>query len=88
MKQIETTIHSAKTNFSRLIAMLERRDVDRILIKRRSEIVGELKVYNPQDKSRILGIAQGQFTFNKMDLDRAAKEAAADFDRSRAGLND
>ncbi len=61
----------AKTNFSRLLAMLESREEDEIIICRNNREVARITLIPPVDVSRRIGIAKGLFAvpddINEMD---------------------
>ncbi len=52
----------AKTNFSKLLAMLENREEDEIIICRNNKEVARITLIPPVDVSRRIGIAKGLFT--------------------------
>lgn len=85
MKEIETTIHNAKTHLSKYLAMLERREIDRVIIKRRNEIVGELKPPPLTRKPKLIfGLLKGKIDGEKAkaELDLTTQETMEEIESS------
>jgi hypothetical protein len=74
MKQIETTIHNAKTHLSKYLAMLERREIDRVVIGRRNEDKNWELTFRPLVKPQIKFGALKDLHFDKEGADQDMKE--------------
>lgn len=66
----------AKTNFSKLLAMLENREEDEIIICKNNKEIAKIILIPQVDVSKRIGIAKGLFTvpddINEMDDEIAA----------------
>lgn len=66
----------AKTNFSKLLAMLENREEDEIIICKNNKEIAKITLIPQVDVSKRIGIAKGLFTvpddINEMDDEIAA----------------
>ncbi|MBR5581795.1 MAG: hypothetical protein IKW26_10930 [Treponema sp.] len=66
----------AKTNFSKLLAMLENREEDEIIICKNNKEIARITLIPQVDVSKRIGIAKGLFTvpddINEMDDEIAA----------------
>ena len=66
----------AKTNFSKLLAMLENREEDEIIICKNNKEIAKITLSPQVDVSKRIGIAKGLFTvpddINEMDDEIAA----------------
>ena len=66
----------AKTNFSKLLAMLENREEDEIIICKKNKEIARITLIPQVDVSKRIGIAKGLFTvpddINEMDDEIAA----------------
>ncbi|GEM_PF-2602285 len=75
MKEIETTVHNAKTHLSKYLAMLERREIERVIIKRRDKIVSQISLPPEAGKPELrFGTLKGKISsFDKKGADREMK---------------
>ena len=66
----------AKTNFSKLLAMLENQEEDEIIICKNNKEIAKITLISQVDVSKRIGIAKGLFTvpddINEMDDEIAA----------------
>ena len=69
----QVNIFQAKTDLSRLILSLEKREQDKIIIARDGVPVAMLSLYEPQSKKRLLGKFNGKFSLPD-DLDACNDE--------------
>ena len=69
----KVNVLEAKTNFSKLIALLESKEEDEVIICKNNNPVATLKLIPKVDVSKRIGIAKGKITvpdleeFNSMD---------------------
>ena len=68
----------AKTNFSKILTMLENKEEDEVIICRSNKPVARLTLVPPVDVSKRIGIAKGLFTIPD-DINFMDDEIAADF---------
>ncbi len=72
----QVNVLEAKTNFSKLLAMLERREESEVIICRNGTPVAKITPYE-RDRSKAFGIAKGMFTvpddFDDMMADEIAE---------------
>ena len=69
----------AKTNFSKIIAMLERKEEKEVIIARAGKPVAKVVLYeNPFDVSNRIGVAEGKFVCPD-DIDECNDEIARMF---------
>ena len=70
----------AKTNFSKIIAMLERKEEKEVIVARAGKPVVKIIAVEPFDVSKRLGIAKGKFELpDDFDLDECNAQIAAMF---------
>lgn len=72
---MQVNILEAKTDFSRLIRLLETRKEDSITVARNGKPVARITLINEVPVSRRIGIAKGKFTI-KGDFDADNREIA------------
>ncbi len=72
---MQVNIYEAKTNFSKLIRLLETRKEDFITVARNGKPVARITFINETPVSRRIGIARGKFTI-KGDSDADNDEIA------------
>ena len=68
----------AKTNFSKIIAMLERGEEKEVIVARAGKPVVKITWIEPVDVSKRIGIAKGKFTLPD-DIDECNDEIARMF---------
>lgn len=68
----------AKTNFSKIIAMLERKEEKEVIVARAGKPVVRITYIEPDDISKRIGIAEGKFTLPD-DIDECNDEIARMF---------
>ena len=69
----------AKTNFSKLLAMLENREEDEIIICKNNKEIAKITLIPQVDVSKRIGIAKGLFTVPD-DINEMNDEIAAMFE--------
>jgi len=74
----EVNILEAKTNFSKLIAMLEDKEEEEIVICKSNKPIAKITLIPPVDVSKRFGIAKGLFEVPD-DIDECNDEIAAMF---------
>lgn len=74
----EVNILEAKTNFSKLIAMLEDKEEEEIIICKSNKPIAKITLIPPVDVSKRFGIAKGLFEVPD-DIDECNDEIAAMF---------
>ena len=57
----QMNVLEAKTNFSKIIGMLERREEDEVIVARAGKPVVKIVYIEPEDVSRRIGVAEGLF---------------------------
>ncbi len=61
METIQVNIFQAKTELSKLISMLERKEQEQIIIARNGKPIATISLYTPIKKKRKLGKFNGKF---------------------------
>ncbi|MBQ1711056.1 MAG: type II toxin-antitoxin system Phd/YefM family antitoxin [Treponema sp.] len=75
----QMNVLEAKTNFSKIIAMLERKEEKEVIIARAGKPVAKVVLYDqPKTFDAIFGIAKGKFTIPD-DFDEPDEEIARMF---------
>lgn len=75
----QMNVLEAKTNFSKIIAMLENRDEKEVIVAKAGKPVVKIILYDkPVDVSKRIGIAEGKFTLPD-DIDECNDEIARMF---------
>ena len=74
----QMNVLEAKTNFSKIIAMLERKEEKEVIIARAGKPVVKIIAYEKEDISKRIGIAKGKFTIPD-DFDEPDEEIARMF---------
>ena len=72
---MQVNILEAKTDFSKLIRILESKREDSIIIARYGKPVAQLTLYNNQSTSKRIGVAKGKFK-SPVDFDKDNEEIA------------
>ncbi|MCR4579728.1 MAG: hypothetical protein K5681_05205 [Treponema sp.] len=75
----QVNVLEAKTNFSKLIAMLERGEEEEVIVARAGKPIAKMTLYEePKSFDKIFGIAKGKFTLPD-DIDECNDEIARMF---------
>lgn len=75
----QMNVLEAKTNFSKIIAMLENRDEKEVIVAKAGKPVVKIVLWNEyEDVSKRIGIAEGKFTLPD-DIDECNDEIARMF---------
>ncbi len=74
----QMNVLEAKTNFSKIIAMLERREEKEVIIARAGKPVVKIIAFEKEDVSKRIGVAKGKFSIPD-DFDESNEEIARMF---------
>ena len=74
----QMNVLEAKTNFSKIIAMLERKEEKEVIVARAGKPVVKITYIEPVDVSKRIGIAKGKFEMPE-DFDDCNEEIARMF---------
>ena len=74
----QMNVLEAKTNFSKIIAMLERKEEKEVIVARAGKPVVKITWIEQEDVSKRIGIAEGKFTVPD-DFDECNEEIARMF---------
>ena len=78
MIMCQMNVLEAKTNFSKIIAMLERKEEKEVIVARAGKPVVKIIWIEQEDVSKRIGIAKGKFTIPD-DIDECNDEIARMF---------
>ncbi|MCR5766264.1 MAG: hypothetical protein K6G09_09860, partial [Treponema sp.] len=78
MIMCQMNVLEAKTNFSKIIAMLERKEEKEVIVARAGKPVVKIVWIEQEDISKRIGIAKGKFTIPD-DIDECNDEIARMF---------
>ena len=74
----QMNVLEAKTNFSKIIAMLERKEEKEVIIARAGKPVVKIIAFEKEDVSKRIGVAKGKFSIPD-DVDESNEEIARMF---------
>lgn len=74
MKEISANIHDAKTNLSKYLAMMESGEIERVILKRRNQEIGEINLRQPKNQRRFGFFGEVDLGYDKQAADKAMEE--------------